>query len=122
LLPLLLEEQTNHSDEILASPAFGNLIDQLRQQYDYVIMDLPPIAPVVDVRAVAPVIDSFVMVIEWGSTRINAVRRHLIGETELQDRLLGVVLNKADLKVLKRFEQPGIYQDGYYANHGYRSI
>lgn len=122
LLPLLLEEQTNHSDEILASPAFGNLIDQLRQQYDYVIMDLPPIAPVVDVRAVAPVIDSFVMVIEWGSTRINAVRRHLMGETELQDRLLGVVLNKADLKVLKRFEQPGIYQDGYYANHGYRSI
>jgi succinoglycan biosynthesis transport protein ExoP len=122
LLPLLLEEQPNHSDEILSSPAFRSLIEQLRQQYDYVIMDLPPIAPVVDVRAVAPVIDSFVLVVEWGSTTINAVRRHLSGETELQDRLLGVVLNKADLKVLKRFEQPGIYQDGYYANHGYRAI
>lgn len=121
-LPLLLKEQPNHSDEILSSPAFRELIDQLRQRYDYVIVDLPPIAPVVDVRAIAPVIDSFVFVVEWGNTRIEAVRRHLMGEPELHDRLLGVVLNKANLKVLDRFEQPGLHQNGYYLNRGYRSI
>jgi succinoglycan biosynthesis transport protein ExoP len=120
LLPLLLKEQPNHSDEILSSQAFRDLIDQLRQRYDYVIVDLPPIAPVVDVRAIAPVIDSFVFVVEWGSTRINAVRRHLMGEPELHDRLLGVVLNKANLKVLERFEQPGLHHNGYYINRGYR--
>jgi succinoglycan biosynthesis transport protein ExoP len=119
-LPLLLEEQPNHSDEILSSQSFRDLVDQLRQRYDYVIMDLPPIAPVVDVRATAPVIDCFVFVVEWGRTRINAVRRHLMGDAELQNRLLGVVLNKANLKVLERFEQPGIYHNGYYANHGDR--
>ena len=120
LLPLLLKEQPNHSDEILSSQAFRDLIDQLRQRYDYVIVDLPPLAPVVDVRAIAPVIDSFVFVVEWGSTRINAVRRHLMGEPELHDRLLGVVLNKANLKVLERFEQPGLHHNGYYINRGYR--
>ena len=120
LLPLLLKEQPSHADEILSSAAFGDLIDQLRQRYDYVIVDLPPVAPVVDVRAIAPAIDSFVFVVEWGSTRINAVRRHLMGERELRDRLLGVVLNKADLKVLERFEQPGLHQTGYYVNQGYR--
>ena len=41
-LPLLLKEQPNHSDEILSSQAFRDLIDQLRQRYDYVIVDLPP--------------------------------------------------------------------------------
>jgi succinoglycan biosynthesis transport protein ExoP len=120
LLPLVLNEQIVHSDEILTSPAFRNLIDQLRQRYDYVIMDLPPIAPIVDVRATASVIDSLVFVVEWGSTRIRAVQRHLMAEPELCDRLLGVVLNKADLKMLGRFEQPGLYQNGYYMNRGYR--
>lgn len=118
LLPLLLKEQPNHSDEILASPAFRDLIGQLRQRYDYVIVDLPPTAPVVDVRAIAPVIDSIVFVVEWGSTGIKAVQRHLMGEPELHDRLLGVVLNKADLKMLERFEQPGLHQNGYYVNRG----
>jgi succinoglycan biosynthesis transport protein ExoP len=120
LLPLVLNEQLVHSDEILSSQAFRDLIDQLRQQYDYVIMDLPPIAPVVDVRATVPVIDSLVFVVEWGSTRIRAVQHHLMAEPELSDRLLGVVLNKANLKVLQKFDQQGLYQNGYYANRGYR--
>jgi polysaccharide biosynthesis transport protein len=120
LLPLVLNEQLAHSDEILSSQAFKNLIDQLRQRYDYVIMDLPPIAPVVDVRATVPVIDSLVFVVEWGNTRIKAVERHLMAEPELHDRLLGVVLNKADLKVLEKFERQGLYQDQYYVNRGYR--
>lgn len=120
MLPLVLNEQLVHSDEILSSQAFRNLIDPLRQGYDYIIMDLPPIAPVVDVRASVPVIDSLVFVVQWGSTRIKTVQRHLMAERELYDRLLGVVLNKADLKVLERFEQPGLYQNGYYVNRGYR--
>jgi succinoglycan biosynthesis transport protein ExoP len=120
LLPLVLDEQIVHADEILSSQAFRNLIDQLRQRYDYVIMDLPPIAPVVDVRATVPVVDSLVFVVEWGSTKIKTVQRHLMTEPELHDRLLGVVLNKANLKVLERFEDPGLYQNGYSVNHGYR--
>jgi succinoglycan biosynthesis transport protein ExoP len=120
LLPLVLDEQLVHSDEILSSQAFRNLIDQLRQRYEYIIMDLPPIAPVVDVRAAMPVIDSLVFVVEWGNTRIKTVQHHLMAAPELCDRLLGVVLNKANLKLLQRFEQPGLYQNGYYLNRGYR--
>jgi polysaccharide biosynthesis transport protein len=43
-----------------------------------------------------------------------------MAEPELSDRLLGVVLNKVNLKVLEKFDQPGLYQNGYYANRGYR--
>jgi succinoglycan biosynthesis transport protein ExoP len=39
-------------------------------------------------------------------------------ESELHERLLGVVLNKANMNVLERFEQPGLHQNGYYVNHG----
>lgn len=119
LLPLLLTEAPVHSDEVLASQGFRDLLARLRQSYDYVIVDLPPIAPVVDVRAVVTAIDSFVFVVGWGSTKIKAVRHHLLADPELHDRLLGVVLNKADLKVLERFEQPGVYQNGYYMTGGF---
>jgi len=119
LLPLLLTEAPVHSDEVLASQGFRDLLEELRQSYDYVIIDLPPIAPVVDVRAVVTAIDSFVFVVGWGSTTIKAVRHHLLTDPELHDRLLGVVLNKADLKVLERFEQPGVYQNGYYMTGGF---
>lgn len=119
LLPLLLTESAVHSDEVLASDGFRDLIDQLRRSYDYVIVDLPPIAPVVDVQATVPLIDSFVFVVEWGSTRINAVRHHLMGKPELHNRLLGVVLNKVDLKMLERYEQPGLYHDEYYMSVGH---
>ena len=57
---------------------------------------------------------------EPGSTSIKAVRRHLMAEPELHDRLLGVVLNKANLKLLERFEQHGVSHNGYYVNRGYR--
>jgi succinoglycan biosynthesis transport protein ExoP len=119
-LPLVLNEQIAHSDEVLSSQAFRSLVDQLRQSYDFVIMDLPPIAPVVDVRATIPVIDSLVFVVEWGNTKINAVQHHLMAEPELHDRLLGVVLNKANLKMLERFDRHSRHQNGYYENYNYR--
>jgi succinoglycan biosynthesis transport protein ExoP len=118
LLPLLLTEAPVHSDEVLASQAFRDLLERLRLSYDYIIVDLPPLAPVVDVRAIVPAIDSFVFVVEWGTTSVKTARRHLLAETELHDRLLGVVLNKANLRMLERFEQPGIYQNGYYMRGG----
>jgi polysaccharide biosynthesis transport protein len=118
LLPLVLDEPLAHADETLSSQVFKDLIDQLRQLYDYIIVDLPPVAPVVDVRAALPLIDSLVFVLEWGSTRVGAVQRYL-ATPEIRERLLGVALNKANLKDLQRFEIQGLYQGGYYANLGY---
>jgi succinoglycan biosynthesis transport protein ExoP len=119
LLPLLLTKQVAHTDEVLSSPAFTRLIEQLRQHYDYVIIDLPPLAPVVDVRAALPLIDSLLFVVEWGSTRITTVEHHLMAQPDIRDRLMGAVLNKAKLADMERFEQRGLYHDGYYANRGY---
>lgn len=103
-----------HADEVLASPGFCNMIDALRERFDYVIVDLPPTAPVIDVRATLPVINSFIFVVKWGSTKITSVRRQIAAEPELHDRMLGVVLNMADPKLMRRFEQADLYHNGYY--------
>jgi polysaccharide biosynthesis transport protein len=114
-LPAVLNGRVLHTSEILASSAFRNLIDKLRQTYDYVIVDFPPLAPVVDVRATTQIVDSYLYIVEWGKTRINLVHDRLLGCPEIHDRLLGVVLNKANVNVLDRYES--YYGKYYYRKH-----
>ncbi len=102
-----------HTNEILASAAMKNLIDNLRAKYDYIIVDLSPVAPIVDVRTTGHVIDAYVYVIEWGQTKIDVVERGLSEAQGVYDRLLGVVLNKVDMSAQSRYER-------YHGNHYYR--
>jgi succinoglycan biosynthesis transport protein ExoP len=121
-LPAVIESRLAHSSEILASEAFRQLVDGLRKVYDYIIIDFPPLAPVVDVRATTNIVDSYVFVIEWGRTRLNMVQRQLATAPEIFDRLLGIVLNKANVRVLERYEDyygRYYYKKNYYARYGY---
>ena len=121
-LPAVIESRLAHSSEILSSEVFRQLIDRLRKSYDYIIIDLPPLAPVVDARATTNIVDSYLFVIEWGKTRTNMVQRQLGSAPEIFDRLLGVVLNKANVRVLERYEDyygRSYYKKNYYARYGY---
>jgi polysaccharide biosynthesis transport protein len=112
-LPAVIESRLAHSSEILASDVFRQLIDGLRETYDYIIVDLSPLVPVVDARATTNVVDSYVFVVQWGQTKIKLVQRQLSSAPEIYDRLLGVVLNKANVRVLDRYED---YYGHYYYN------
>jgi succinoglycan biosynthesis transport protein ExoP len=114
-LPAVMSGRAAHTSEILGSSAFQNLIETLRKTYDYVIIDFPPLAPVVDVRATTLVVDFYLYVVEWGKTRTNLVQDRLLGCPEIHDRLLGVVLNKANINVLDRYES--YYGKSYYRKH-----
>jgi succinoglycan biosynthesis transport protein ExoP len=120
-LPAVIETRLLHTNEILASDALKRLIETLRKTYDYVIIDLPPVAPVVDVRATTQIIDSYIYVVEWGKTGINLVQHQLAGMPEVHSRLLGVILNKANLRVLERYEYyyGSYYHKKYYSRYGY---
>jgi succinoglycan biosynthesis transport protein ExoP len=114
-LPAVVKADTAYTSEILGSDVFKKFVEDLRKDHDYIIIDLSPIAPVVDVRSTTQIIDCYIYVIEWGRTRINLVQHQLSGFPELQDRLLGVVLNKADVRVLERYET--YYGRYYYKNY-----
>jgi succinoglycan biosynthesis transport protein ExoP len=119
-LPIVKEGRLAHTNEILASGAFKDLIDTLQKNYEYVVVDLPPLAPVVDARATIGFIDSYLYVVEWGKTRIKTVQHQLASAPELCERLLGIVLNKANVRVLGRYEYYyGTYYRKYYSRPGY---
>lgn len=121
ILPAGTTSKLLHTNEILASKAMHALIVQLRAKYDYVVLDMPPMAPVVDVRVTSPFVDSYIFVVEWGKTKTDVVKHNLRGAPEIQDKLLGVVLNKADTKALARYESyhGRYYYQKYYARYGY---
>lgn len=121
ILPAGTTSKLLHTNEILASKAMRELVSLLRTQFDYVVMDMPPMAPVVDVRVTSSFVDSYIFVLEWGKTKIDVVRHNLRTAPDIQDKLLGVVLNKADTKALARYESyhGRYYYQKYYARYGY---
>jgi succinoglycan biosynthesis transport protein ExoP len=120
-LPASLKSRLLHTNEVLASDSLKNLIDDLRNTYDYIIVDFAPLAPVVDVRATTRIVDSYIYVVEWGRTRKNLVQQQLTSAPELHEQMLGVVLNKADIRVMGRYEDyyGTYYGKKYYGRYGY---
>ncbi|WP_315836328.1 GumC family protein [Bradyrhizobium prioriisuperbiae] len=103
-LPAVLNAPMANSNEVLGSTAINELFTKLREQFDYVFVDLPPMMPAIDVRATTHFIQQYVLVMEWGKTRVDAVEEALIATRALKDRLLGVVLNKAETDQLGQYQ------------------
>ncbi|ACB96225.1 polysaccharide biosynthesis tyrosine autokinase [Beijerinckia indica] len=93
-----------HTAEILSSKYMEQLINWAEENYDYVVLDLPPIMPVVDVNSISHLIDRFIMVVELGKTKKEIVLKSLSKLECPIERILGVILNKADVQSLKHLE------------------
>ena len=80
-----------------------DLMAEARKSFDYIVVDLPPLGPVIDVKAFAPLADGLVLVTEWGATPRALVRSVLNAEPAVAAKVLGLVLNKTDMKKLARY-------------------
>ena len=107
VLPAASTSKLVHTDEILGSDAMKNFVDLLRELFDYVIVDFPPLEPVIDTRATTNFVDSYVYVVEWGRTNRDIAEQLLTEAPEIHDRLLGAILNKAKMSAMSRYEGYG---------------
>jgi polysaccharide biosynthesis transport protein len=96
---------------ILSSPELKQVFDELRKQYEFVVVDLSPLGGVIDVCATTELIDAYVLVIEWGRTTVDAVQHTLRAAPNVAESILGAVLNKADIKSLASYDP---YLTSYY--------
>jgi succinoglycan biosynthesis transport protein ExoP len=83
ILPAVVRGRLSHTSELISGPGMRDLIEAARQSFDYIIVDLPPLGPVVDAKAFAPLADGFVMVTEWGATPRALVRSALQAEPQI---------------------------------------
>src|SRR5262245_55484864 len=94
--------------EVLKSPRVGEIFEEARRNYDYVVVDAPPLCPVQDCRIIAHWVDGFLLVVAAHRTP-----RRLVGEALSvvePDKMLGIVFNGDD--------QPPSSYFGYYGYHG----
>jgi polysaccharide biosynthesis transport protein len=116
-LPFVSSIRPSHTSDVLSSDSMSQLMRRLRELFDYVVVDLPPLAPVVDVRSTTEFVDSYILVVEWGRTASDLVLRELNSAQRVYHQLLGVVLNKTDLRSMQRYHNGGGGDGDYY--HGY---
>lgn len=90
--------------ELLTSDALDRLIAVARSHYDYVIVDLPSLVPMVDVLMTTRFVDGYVSVVAWGTSEKEATRRAYEHSAHFRERLLGVVLNKVNMRRLHLFD------------------
>jgi len=107
IIPAVLRGQFSHTSELLGSAGMRRFIENAKETFEYIIVDLPPLGPVVDAKAFAPVVDGFVLVTEWGRTPRNMVRSMLESEPYIANKIVGAVLNKVDLKKLAKYGSLG---------------
>jgi succinoglycan biosynthesis transport protein ExoP len=115
ILPCIYAKDDPRVADGLSAAMFHALLRSGDQSLEYIVIDLPPIGPVVSARGMAPAIDAFIFVVEWGTTSRAAVRAALSKEHSINEKLLGVILNKVDMKKLMTYEYVG--SDGYYQQH-----
>lgn len=117
LLPCHYSEDDPRAAEGLSPAVLQAFLKGADRSFEYVVIDLPPIGPVVNARSLAPVVDAFILVVEWGATSRGAVRSILEKERAISDKLLGVLLNKVKMSAFQSYEH--FDSDGYYI-HEYR--
>ena len=92
--------------ELLEEDLFHDLIQSLKD-YDYVIIDTPPMANLIDSAIVASNCDGAIIVVEQGAVSYRLEQKVKSQLDKTGCRVLGVVLNKVDLS-----------QNGYYGRYG----
>ncbi|MCX7927287.1 MAG: CpsD/CapB family tyrosine-protein kinase [Candidatus Omnitrophica bacterium] len=78
--------------ELLGSVKFKNLLNVLKEKYDYIILDSPPVIPVTDAGLIGAQSDGVIMVIQAGRTQRGVVSHAQGLLKQAQAKLLGYIL------------------------------
>lgn len=97
--------------ELLASQNMVDILEELKQHFDYVLVDTPPIMPVTDAAVVSAKVDGTILVIASGAVSPSIAVEAKTRLEQAGAHLLGVVLNKVDVAANSHY--------GYYYYYGH---
>ncbi len=98
--------------EILASKRLGALIKELRQTFDYILFDAPPVGVVTDAAVLSPITDGYILVAAIDVTNKEGLRVALSTLENVNANIIGVVANNAPAN-----KRSGYYY--YYSEYAY---
>lgn len=101
--------------ELLGHSRFRSMVKILREEYDYVIIDTPPLGSVIDSAIVAKIVDGAIIVIESNAISYKFAQTVKQQLERSNCKILGAVLNKVDLEKNSYY---GKYYGKYYGTYG----
>lgn len=104
--------------ELLSSGRFSAILEQLKTQYDHIIIDSPPTQAVSDAIVLSTQASALIYVIKSDSTAIPLVEKGVGQLLQSNAPVTGIVLNQVDIKKAQRY---GYSYGGYYDYYGYSS-
>jgi capsular exopolysaccharide synthesis family protein len=117
---LMGERSSINAADVFSSDAFRHLVEKLRDDYDYAIIDTPPVLVVPDSRVIGQHVDSIIYSVNWDRTTKTQVQEGLRQFQTVNLRVTGLVLSQIDPAGMKRYgygDKYGAYSryaKGYY--------
>ncbi|OQW54206.1 MAG: exopolysaccharide biosynthesis protein [Proteobacteria bacterium SG_bin9] len=111
ILPAPANSYSDQTAELMFSGRIESIFSELRQHYDLIVLDSPPIVPLVDGRALAEHADQILLTVAWDQTPVEAARHAIDLLAPVRDRILGTILTKVDLSRLRFYD--------YYSSSAY---
>jgi succinoglycan biosynthesis transport protein ExoP len=107
--------------DIFASQRFSKLLTDLREHYDYIIIDSPPILAVPDARLIGSISDVNIYIVKWNESTRAQVDQGLDMLSSIGINTIGLVLNQIDTRKTKTYGYTGSYGSGPYGSGAYGS-
>ncbi len=96
--------------ELFGSPQMDMLLGNVKQYFDYVIIDTPPVCVVTDATILAEKVVGYVFVVQSGKNHINEVSHAISSIEQMNGKVVGMLLNDSNGKGMARL--------GYYRKNG----
>ncbi|KXZ40583.1 capsular exopolysaccharide family [Alkalithermobacter thermoalcaliphilus JW-YL-7 = DSM 7308] len=93
--------------EIISSNKLKRLVEDLKKDYEYILIDAPPVGIVSDAAILSTFIDGVILLASCGETQIEHIKKAKETLENVGAKILGVVLNKLEVEKNRAY--------GYYA-------
>jgi exopolysaccharide transport family protein len=104
ILPSTTVRQADIITELMFSERIVDVLDYLRHRYELIVIDSPPLIPLVDGRALAELADRIILALAWDQTPGEVLSHTINLLSPVSDRILGTVLTQVDLSRLQFYD------------------
>lgn len=109
---LLTGNRLSYPHIVLQSKKIQDMVETLREEYDYVVIDTPPVLSVTDALIISKIVDGVIYVAAFNQTRKDNAKAGLDQLTENGANIIGGVLANIDVR-----KAQGVYGYYYYSNY-----
>jgi exopolysaccharide transport family protein len=104
ILPSTRIKEVEFITELMFSDRIVDVLDHFRHRYELIVIDSPPLVPLVDGRALAELADRIILALAWDQTPGEVLSHAMDLLSPVSDRIMGTVLTRVDLSRLQFYD------------------